>query len=286
MWPFTKPKEYRTGGVPDPITPGVAASEDVAGGDDSSRPSRFSLRDLKKCPPLGRQMNWDCVGWAGSYLHEFLEQEETGQTVDLSGQFVYVLAKRNDGYPGRGTFISNAVDMPNKYGVALESDYPEVINEADPAGFPSITSEAMARALRYKNKLAVMINRGDQATFEGLKQSLWKWKRPIIVGAPFYRGVRPGKDGVLPASPKGQNDGHCVAIVGYDDKIGCEFANWWGQDWGDNGFGWFPHGYPINATAWTAVDEPDNWQHPQPPPTPVHNHVAEQRNAALLQAAI
>jgi len=291
---FSKPKPQRGGGLADPIIPGVPCEDRIAGGDPTNRPSRFSLRE--KMPKPGVQMNWDCVGWAGAYLKEFLEREETGTTPDLSGLFIYARAKQNDGYPLRGTLISHATYIPEKFGVALEIDYPEVNLPSDPGGMPVISDELATLALKYKSKSSVMVERGDQQTFEGIKQALWKWKRPIIVGADWYENSTPDRNGVLPSIKGKVIYGHCTAVCGYDDGIGIEFINSYGEYWGDHGFGWYPHGFPVYATAWTAIDLPNDWQKPVLPetaPTTTVNPeprrrdlLSEQRNALKLQQAI
>jgi hypothetical protein len=290
MWPFSKPTPMLTGALPSPITPGVAIAGEIAGGDSTPRPARFSLRDQGKTPPIGIQLIWDCVGWAGAYLAEFHEHEETGVWKDLSGLFIYAIAKLKDGLPSRGTYINNAVDVPCSVGVAESADAPEVYIGTDPVGLPTFNANVMAKALKYKSKSPVMVERGDQKTFEGIKQALWQWKRPIVVGAQWGGNLFPGKNGVL-SMPTNSNSPHCTVVVGYDDAIGLLFENSWGATWGDGGFGWFPHGYPVYATAWTSIDLPDNWQAPQPIPVPMPDHpvrdiAAEQRNAVVLQQAI
>ena len=50
---------------------------------------------------------------------------------------------------------------------------------------------------------------------------------------------------------------HAVCLVGYDDySRSLEFMNSWGQDWGDEGFGWMSYDYlgEHGVTAWVAYD--------------------------------
>lgn len=290
MFPFSiKSKGGRGGAIADPIIPGVPVFDAIVGGDPVPRPRRFSLRD--KMPKPGIQLNWDCVGWAGAYLKEFLEKEETGSTPDMSAMFIYAKAKQIDGYVGRGTLVSMATYIPEKFGVAQEFDYPEIKVPADPQGIPNIPPAVEEIAKKYRNASSVMVERGDQQTFEGIKQALWSRKTPIIIGADWFANSQPDDRGILPLPKGGVTFGHCTAAIGYDDDIGIEFINSWGEYWGDHGFGWYPHGFPVYATAWTAIDLPNNWQCPQPltqptPDKPKRDILSEQRNALKLQQAI
>jgi hypothetical protein len=180
--------------------------------------------------------------------------------------------------------------------VAIEEEYPEVSVPADPVGIPEVSAAVAAHALKFKSASSVMVERGSQDTFEGIKAALWKWKRPIIVAADWYENSSPDKNGVLPLPNAHFIYGHCTAVVGYDDAIGLLFINSYGEYWGDRGFGWYPHGFPVYATAWTGIDLPDNWQATQPTPnapttpaTPTphpRDLLSEQRNALKLHDAI
>jgi C1A family cysteine protease len=55
------------------------------------------------------------------------------------------------------------------------------------------------------------------------------------------------KDAVYSAPDNGTkgSDGHCVMIVGYDDKKGAWLIrNSWGEGWGTKGYGWFAYSKP------------------------------------------
>ena len=48
---------------------------------------------------------------------------------------------------------------------------------------------------------------------------------------------------------------HAVTVVGYDDaRSEFRFANWWGADWGDQGYGYLPYDYWLrfSTDSWTT----------------------------------
>jgi len=241
------------GAIVSPILAGIPEVSDLFGA-IVGKPKSFSLRE--KMPSAGKQENWDCVGWAGAYLKEFLEQEETGKKNDLSGLYIYAMAKKIDGYELKGTYINMATYIPVKYGVCEEYLYPERKIDSDP-DLPEPIEEAHRNALQFKNKESVMVDRGSMEMFDGITDTLWNIKKPIVVGAQWYEWDN--KTGEV-KMPKGlAKFGHAVVVTGYNEK-GLEFLNSWGKEWGDEGYGRYPYGYPIFSTCWTAVDLSNDWQ--------------------------
>jgi len=56
-------------------------------------------------------------------------------------------------------------------------------------------------------------------------------------------------DGEVPMPKQGEGyyGRHSVILIGYDDKTGkINFQNSWGEDYGDNGFGYFPYDYILD----------------------------------------
>ena len=51
--------------------------------------------------------------------------------------------------------------------------------------------------------------------------------------------------------------GHAICVVGYSDpRQHFIFKNSWGEDWGDDGYGYIPYSYMsmYSWDAWTSVD--------------------------------
>ncbi len=264
-----------------PILAGIPDAHDIFGVAEN-KPKTFSLRS--KMPKVGTQLNSDCVGWSGAYLKEFLEMEEEKRYTDLSGQFIYAMAKKVDGYSEKGTYISMSTYIPTKYGVCEEDMYREQDIKDDPK-MPEPTSFAKENALKYKSKESVFVDRGLQETMQGITDALWTLKLPVVVGAEWFTWN--SKTGEV-YMPKGTpRFGHATAITGYDEESRTiEFLNSWGKDWGDDGYGYFPYGYPLFASCYTAVDLPNDWQKPKEEVIANRDLEKEQRNAILLKEMI
>ena len=93
---------------------------------------------------------------------------------------------------------------------------------------------------------------------EGIKRALSE-NPPVIAGITVFSemiGNEARKTGVVPVPAKGSTivGGHAIVLVGYDDKTQrFKFANSWGTDWGDKGFGYLPYAYLTDerVEAWT-----------------------------------
>ena len=272
------------GAVDDPIIAGVPIVNEIFG-EFKQRPRKFSLRS--KMPRAGRQLNFDCVGWAGSYLGEFFERKETNLNVDFSGLALYSIAKTMDGMPREaGTFLSYATYIPERNGYFFESDYPEVGGK-----LYEIKPEHRPPAMAYKLKSSVMVERGDQNTFDGLKEMLSKLETPVVIGVDIWENFYPDRKGKIPPAKGKRGMGHAIIATGYDDDAETlEFLNSWGNNWGDEGYGYLPYGYPAYATGWTAIDLPNDWESPKPVNSNRYgkkrNLESEQRNAEMLRSAI
>lgn len=288
---FKKRYSEKGGGIPDPLLPEVPVGSDFVSAENRlSKPKKFSIRD--KMPPVGTQLISDCVGWSGAYLREYQEKIETGSFEDFSGLGIYTLAKQEDGYAAKGTYISMSTYIPEKYGTPFEVDAPEAPYPDDPV-LPALSSFALFHAQTRKVKSSVLIDRGAQNSFSGITDALWMWKQPVVVGATWYENTAPNRNGVLPLPDWKEKFGHAVAATGYNDETEqLEFINSWGLGWGQEGYGYFPYNYPLFANGWTSIDLPNEPSKPKPQEGWAtfygrkRNLGSEQRNALMLQQAI
>lgn len=84
-------------------------------------------------------------------------------------------------------------------------------------------------------------------------------KNVLISSLPVYKQWYNSKDGKIKMPEPGEiNKGfHAILICGYNDlKSELIFVNSWGENWGDNGFGFLPYSYfeTLAIEAWTIAD--------------------------------
>lgn len=78
--------------------------------------------------------------------------------------------------------------------------------------------------------------------------------RGVIIGVTLYESFeseKVAKTGMVPLPKKNESmiGGHCMLIVGYDQKKDlAKVRNSWGADWGQKGYCWFPMKYLINPS--------------------------------------
>lgn len=73
---------------------------------------------------------------------------------------------------------------------------------------------------------------------------------PIVFGVFVYPSFGTGQNGRVPIPSYGEYPmgGHALTFVGYDDDTQeFKFANSWGTNWGDKGFGYLKYDYVMNT---------------------------------------
>jgi C1A family cysteine protease len=84
-----------------------------------------------------------------------------------------------------------------------------------------------------------------------------------VVGFPVPSSVSRSPDIHFPVRADNHPTGHAVLVVGYDDdrrirsdKGALLIQNSWGEEWGEQGFGWLPYAYLAHCLAvdcWTLL---------------------------------
>lgn len=250
--------KYKGGFVPDRKDSRDWQFEQVFGA--VSVPDNWSWRDkMPKVRPFQGAIP-SCVSNAFAFLEAFKQLKDLGKDdYHLSWRFIWA----NTPHTKNGsTFRDNAKTLQNK-GTSLYSlceDKPEMGYDwvEDPA---NISEKARQEAVDNR------INNYQYVSWQSIKQAIYQ--EPIIIavgGKNDIWNTNAVKANNYIIDESGVNDsnrewGHAIVVVGYrkDDTanggIQLEFANWWGDEWGDKGYAWLKN--PDLMSAISIQDLPN-----------------------------
>lgn len=191
-----------------------------------------------------------CVGWGCTAIKEILDFKNSEFT-KLSPIWLYDQCKRIDDDPyGEGTHIRAAMKVLAKSGHAPYNLVPSLNNYYFGILRELNIAEEFTRPYRIKT-YARLINIDDMC-------------RCIAQHGPFAMGIKvtdqfenAPKEGFIPLHYKRISGGHCIAIIGYDNKDQTFLVqNSWGTGWGNYGFAKMPYEYweRYGMDAWGIVD--------------------------------
>lgn len=214
-----------------------------------------------------------CVGF-GTMGNKNSQEYADRDLVDggFSPLFIYTICKSLDGCPNQeGTQIRIALQVLKDYGICPEKDLPYNLLTS-PFGYPTITNDLKIKASPYKiSSYARIPDKNVLAVKQALQYS------PVPIGVLVTDGFVNAKDGFA-GTPNGYIlGGHCLYVVAYDDNMThtnsegitkkgyFKFANSWGSEWGDKGFGYISYdewcyqlddgyGYPFIFESWSNTD--------------------------------
>jgi C1A family cysteine protease len=184
---------------------------------------------------------------------EFLERKEKVSFVDFSRLFIYYNARAIEGTVNQdsGVMIRDAVKSLNKQGVCSEKRWAYVISRFKTKPGPACYTEGLKHQILSYHRIA-SLNEMKTCLADGF---------PFVFGFTVYDGFETeavAKTGVLnmPKPSEGQQGGHAVLAVGYDDaKRRLTVRNSWGADWGMKGYFTMPYGYvesrDLSDDFWT-----------------------------------
>ncbi|MCB1170388.1 MAG: hypothetical protein KDK25_08645, partial [Leptospiraceae bacterium] len=197
-------------------------------------------------PPAGYQGDQaSCISWAAVYaVKSYYENRSRGWGYDSPvtggpGHHVFspAFSQALLGNADRGSTFPEALDVLLRNGAVPWSAMPYFPDK--PGGKSSPKQERIAREFRIQGYRLLSSHEP-----EGIKRQVASG-HPVMVGILLYESLLDLKQGVYEAAEGPFLGGHSVVIVGYDDDRGKNGAfkimNSWGQDWGENGFGWISY---------------------------------------------
>lgn len=176
-----------------------------------------SIKDQKGCG--------SCVAFGTLATLESMLLIEQNKTMDLSEAELFFCGGAGDASCGGGWWPARAMPYLLQKGVSEESCFP--YQDSD---IPCNTcSDRDKQAIKIKKHVEIMdVNqRKDYLSNIG----------PMIGGMDVYRDFMSYSSGIYSHVTGEQVGGHCIEIIGYDDKEGCWICkNSWNAGWGESGF--------------------------------------------------
>ena len=201
-------------------------------------PVKVSLK--KWLPPIGNQgQQGSCVGWAtGYYLKSYHENKERGSSdFTYSPSYIYNQIRLDKTTCRNGSYIRDALNLINAQGDASLSDFG--YNQLSCNILPTNEDKKSAAHARISSWNTI-----DPKNLISLKAHLAQGK-PLVIGMAVDNQFQSYRGGVFNTLNLGIGQGgHAMLAVGYDDsKSAFLVVNSWGENWGENGFGWISYAY-------------------------------------------
>ncbi len=189
-----------------------------------------------------------CVGWGSTYNgRTILESVRTGQNPDeiaFSPAFTYNQIGLED---CQGTYITKAVELLSNTGSVPYNSFPYT----DQSCQKQPDNRLLQDASKFKMKGATRLTmNGDDYTVDvnAIRQNLAR-NAPVIIGMSVGGSFMHDMEGKDYWQPNREDygkigfGGHCMCLIGYDDKYfendgAFLIQNSWGPKWGKNGKAW------------------------------------------------
>jgi hypothetical protein len=235
------------------ITERIASLEELAssGGvevPEVIQPALNYTSKIKRVRDSGQEGS--VVGQALATALEFQVAKSTQHEHWMSARYIYYAARKRAGGTDQdyGARLKDAIDVLAKEGSVEEDVWPYV-----PGRYMQKPPPNVETARRFRIADAKPLK-----TLNDVKRALAR-NGPVVASIEMYSSAMnapSSNTGLLPVpAAKEQLIGyHAIVIVGYDDADQrVKFANSWGAEWGDHGYGYLPYEY-LNRhmdDAWT-----------------------------------
>ncbi|MDQ3234542.1 MAG: C1 family peptidase [Pseudobdellovibrionaceae bacterium] len=184
-----------------------------------------------------------CTAQAAGAACMFLDVYDRDMPVVVPSRlFVYYATRTLEGtkHSDSGATLRNTIKAIATWGYPPEDKWPYSIEKFTVRPPEEVISLAAKERIKSYERLGRDLNQFREAINEGL---------PVIIGFSVYssiddRSVK--KTGFIPVPKPGdmRDGGHAVLVVGYDDtKAALIIRNSWGEEWGEEGFGYLPYRY-------------------------------------------
>lgn len=205
----------------------------------------------------------------------------------LSTQFNYDVTRAYENRINQsGAVLRDAIKMGAHFGFCLESEYPYLNREQNGNPPPECYVSAATRKITKYEAVDLPTLQNGLGYWDGvanIKKALAEGLPVVIamrVFQPIFGMKGPLKDQVYRPYGTPEAGNHAVTIIGYNDEwSGFIYANSWGKEWGDGGFGLLPYqSFGDIFEAWVIrgyrdiMIEPPK---PAPVPTPAPEPIPE-----------
>ena len=228
-------------------------------------PVSADLRDW--CSPVEDQGRLgSCTAQAGAGIIEYYERKSFRRHIDASRLFLYKVTRNLMKMRGdTGAYLRSTIGAMVLFGVPPEeywpyTDGPDDFDKEPPAFCYSFAQNY--KALKYYR------HDPPSASPEDIMARLKAYLaagHPAMFGFTVYSSIeQAGRSGQIPFPSLRDKieGGHAVVAVGYDDRLKIKnkyggeetegaflIRNSWGQDWGEEGYGWLPYEYVRRRLA-------------------------------------
>ena len=210
------------------------------------------------CSPVEDQKNLgSCTANAGAGLMEYYENRAFGHYTDASRLFLYKVTRNLLGWHGdTGAYLRSTMKAMALFGTLPEKHYPYDVSNFDqePTAFDYSFAQNY-QGLSYYRLDQKGLSKSDVL---GRVKTFLARGYPSMFGFDVYNFGNAKGEIRYPNASDVYRGGHAVVAIGYDDDRQIEsekgalmIRNSWGEDWGDNGYGWLPYKY---ITTGMAVD--------------------------------
>lgn len=208
-------------------------------------PPLFSMRT--KMPSVYDQLQTgSCTGNATAAAIDYNEGKQGRPFITPSRLFPYFNARVIEGTQDTdaGAQVRDVIKAVATLGICTEAEWPYIESNCTVAPSTNCYADALKNVVSSYASVGGM----DGPSIDDLRGTLYDGE-PVIFGMSVYESFESNavaQTGFLPMPTANEKmvGGHCILMVGYDDKKQVfEIRNSWGADFGDGGYFYMPYSY-------------------------------------------